>query len=122
MSTDNLSSQAQAASERPEPTTLADALARKNNTTPEQAWELCIKAKWGFCEDGSESPYEYDQGDRLVVEYDDLFQVADIALTALKLLRTPTSYDFALHCSDCGHFLLPHDVEGHNKWHEEPRR
>lgn len=88
-STDNLSPQAQAASERPEPTTLTDALARKNNTTPEQAWELCVRAKWGFCADGSESPYEYDQGDRLVVEYDDLYQVADIALTALKLLRTP---------------------------------
>lgn len=31
-------------------------------------------------------------------------------------------YEPALRCRRCHHFLMPHDVEGHDKWHEEPRR
>lgn len=73
--------------ERPAPRTLADGLARFNNKTPEQAWDLCVKAKWGFHNSDGDSPYEYDQGDTLAVSYDDLYDVADVALTAMKVLR-----------------------------------
>lgn len=31
-------------------------------------------------------------------------------------------YEPALRCVRCGHFLLAHDVLGHEKWHDEPRR
>ncbi len=34
----------------------------------------------------------------------------------------PEGYKPALRCERCGHFLLPHDVKGHERWHEEPRR
>ena len=66
------------------PADIAEALKRLN-TTPEGAWKLAVAATWGFCGD-ADSPYEYDQGDRLLVEYDDLYDLASIALAALKLL------------------------------------
>lgn len=34
----------------------------------------------------------------------------------------PKGYQPALRCERCGHFLLPHDVKGHERWHKEPRR
>lgn len=71
-------------SPKPDPTTLDEALARQN-TTPEAAWDLAVQAKWGFVPEGDESPYEYDQGDTLTVEYDNLYDLADIALAAMKL-------------------------------------
>jgi len=69
----------------PAPRTLADALARFNMTT-QGAWDLAVHAMWGFCADGSELLYEYDQGDTLVVDYDDLYNLASVALAAMKLL------------------------------------
>ncbi len=70
---------------QPDPTTLEEALARLN-TTPREAWDMAVAAKWGFTPDGRESPYEYDQGDRLTVEYDTLYDLACVALAAMKLL------------------------------------
>lgn len=72
----------------PAPTTLEEALARIN-TTADRAWELLIKAKWGFCSDGFESPYEYDQDDTLTVAYDDLYDVANIGIACMKLIGWP---------------------------------
>ena len=71
---------------RSEPTTLAEVLARLN-FTPEQAWSLCADAKWGFPPEGCDSGVEYDQGDTLVVAYDDLYDVANIALEALRFAK-----------------------------------
>ena len=31
-------------------------------------------------------------------------------------------YESALRCKRCDHFLLAHDVAGHERWHEEPNR
>lgn len=26
-------------------------------------------------------------------------------------------YEAALHCTECAQFLMPHDTEGHDRWH-----
>lgn len=33
-----------------------------------------------------------------------------------------SNYEPAFRCRRCLHFLLPHDVPGHDKWHDERRR
>lgn len=33
----------------------------------------------------------------------------------------PSRYEKALRCRACGHFLAPHDVKGHDKWHKSNR-
>jgi hypothetical protein len=68
---------------------LDEALARFVNMTPEEAWALAVKAKWGFTAGDGDSPYEYDQEDQLVVWYDDLHNLASIAIEAMKLLGGP---------------------------------
>lgn len=37
---------------------------------------------------------------------------------ALRLLDV---YEPAWHCRRCGHFLLPHDIDGHERWHRLER-
>lgn len=43
-------------------------------------------------------------------------------LDRLADLLVPKGYEPALRCLRCGHFMLPHDVEGHERWHDEPNR
>ena len=54
------------------------------NFTFNRAFQLAVRAKWGFVPPEHESPYEYDQGDTLVVDYDDLYNLAEVAIVALK--------------------------------------
>ena len=66
---------------RPAPASLEEAMRRLNTTTAD-ARKLAMRAKGGFVP-GSDTPYEYDQGDTLTVHYDDLYDLADIALAAI---------------------------------------
>lgn len=42
----------------------------------------------------------------------DAFKPTDVAY--------PEGYKPALRCERCGHFLMPHDVKGHERWHDTP--
>lgn len=68
--------------DRAEPTTLVEALARFNMTV-DRALDLARRCCDGY--DGGD--YEYDQGDIVVVDFDDLYNLARVALASMALLR-----------------------------------